>query len=93
VLTPATSYPGGAQRKVFLMERTASLLLATEDWRSVAADPFTMGWSMSRFREYRHEAAISDALKLAHRERGFPEYLQAFARLRDHFSAGRPPLA
>jgi hypothetical protein len=93
-LIPATTYPGGAQRKVFLMERTASLLLATEPrWRTVAADPYTMGWSMSRFRDYRHEAAISDALKMAHREHGFPEYLAAFARLRDHFSAGKPPLA
>jgi hypothetical protein len=93
-LVAPTTYPGAAHRKVFLMERTASLLLTLEPrWRTVAADPYTMGWSMSRFREYRHEAVISDALKMAHREHGFPEYLQAFARLREHFGAGKPPLA
>jgi len=93
-LTPPTSYPGGAQRKVFLSERIASLILTLEPrWRSVAADPFNMGWSASRFRDYPREAIISDALKIAYRDQGFPEYLQAFAKVREHFSAGKPPLA
>jgi hypothetical protein len=94
LLTLPTSYPMSAQRKVFIMERTASLLLKIEPhWRSLAANPFTMGWSMSRLRQYPHEAAISDALKLAYCENGFPEYLQAFASVRDHFMAGNPKLA
>ena len=93
-LTVPTTYPGAAQRKVFLSERIAPLLLATEPaWRSVAADPFSMAWSMSRFRDYPQEAVISDALKMAYREQGFPEYLTAFSKLRQHFGAGRPPLA
>jgi hypothetical protein len=93
MLTLPTSYPGSVQRKVFLMERTASLLLKIEPhWRSVAANPFTMGWSNSRLREYPHEAVISDALKLAYCENGFPEYLQAFARVRNHFMEGNPKL-
>lgn len=92
-LIPPTTYPGAAQRKVFLQERIAPLLLATEPWRTVAANPFTMGWSVSRFREYKQEAVISDALKMAHREHGFPEFLQAFARVREHFSTGKPPIA
>ena len=92
-LTVPTSYPGQAQRKVFIAERIASLLLTIEPhWRSVAADPFSMGWSMSRFREYPQEAVISDALKAAFRDRGFPEYLQAFSKIRAHFSAGKPAL-
>ena len=83
-----------AERKVFLQERVASLLLATQpQWRSRAHDPFGMGWSMSRFRQHPTEAFISDALKLAWREQAYPEYLQAFATLRDRFSKGLLPVA
>jgi hypothetical protein len=92
-LTVPTSYPGNAQRKVFLSERIASLILATQPrWRSVADNPFNMGWSASRFRDYPREAVISDALKMAYRDQGFDEYLQAFAKVREHFSAGKPPI-
>ena len=92
-LTVATTYRSQAQRKVFIAERLASLLLAIEPhWRTQAADPFTMAWSASRFREYPHEAVISDALKIAHRENGFPEYLRAFSALRTHFSSQLPAI-
>ena len=85
-----TTYPGDAQRKVFLQERAASLLLATDArWKTHAVDPFPMAWSASRLREHPHEAFMSDALKLAFREQGFPEYLQAFAKLRQVFQAPR----
>jgi hypothetical protein len=87
-LTAATSYPGPggpAQRKVFLQERAASLLLATQPWRSVAHNPFGMGWSTSRFREHPTEAYISDALKIAWRDQRYPQYLQAFATIRERF--------
>jgi hypothetical protein len=87
-LTAPTTYPGpggAAQRKVFLMERSASLLLATQAWRSVAYNPFGMGWSTSRFREHPTEAYISDALKVAWRDQRYPQYLQAFATIRERF--------
>lgn len=85
-LTQATTYPGAAQRKVFLMERAASLLLTVKSqWRTKAANPFTMGWSMSRFREYPIAAYISDALKIAMREQGHPEYILAFKETRENF--------
>lgn len=85
-LTKPTTYPGGAQRKVFLQERAASLLLATQPrWKTHAANPFTMGWSMSRFRDHPMEAVMSDALKVAFRDQGFPHYMQAFATLRQRF--------
>ena len=85
-LTQATTYPGSAQRKVFLMERAASLLLTVKpQWHAKAANPFTMGWSMSRFREHPIDAYISDALKIALREQGYPEYMQAYTRTRDRF--------
>jgi hypothetical protein len=93
-LTMPTSYPGAAQRKVFLSERIAPLLLTLEPrWRSVAADPYTMSWSTSRFRDYSHEAVISDALKIAFRDQGFPEFLQAFGKVREHFAARKPPIS
>jgi len=84
-----TSYPGDVQRKVFLQERVASLLLATQPrWRSVAYNPFGMCWSMSRFNEYPTEAVISDALKRAYRDQRFPEYLHAFGKIRQRFCEG-----
>ena len=91
-LCHATSYPGPggpAQRKVFLMERAVSLLLATQpQWRSVAYNPFGFGWSMSRLREFPTEAAISDALKMAWRDQRYPQYMQAFASIRDRIRGG-----
>lgn len=94
-LTKPTTYPGHAQRKVFLQERAASLLLALQPkaWRSHAANPFTMGWSMSRFREHPMEAVMSDALKVAYRDQGFPQYLQAYLQLRERFRNGTLPAA
>jgi hypothetical protein len=93
-LVAPTTYPGSAQRKVFVMERLASLLLATEPgWRSVAADPFAFAWSTFRFRDYPQEAVMSDALKMAYRINGFPEYLQAYGRLREQFAQGARPSA
>jgi hypothetical protein len=88
-LTLQTTYQGpggGVQRKVFLQERVASLILATQaQWRSVAHDPFGMGWSTSRFREHPQEAFVSDALKRAYRDTGWPHYMQAFAQVRQAF--------
>ena len=83
-LTFATSYPGAAQRKVFLAERTASLLLTLQpQWRSVAVNPFRMAWSASRLSQLPQQAVVSDALKMAYRDLGYPCYLQAFAQLRE----------
>lgn len=39
-------------------------------------------------REYPAEAVMSDALKLAYREHGFPHYLQVFVVPRQRFVAG-----
>ena len=88
-LTQSTTYEGGVQRKVFLLERVASFLLITQPkWRSVAVDPFSFGWSMSKFREYPDEAIISDALKLAFREQKYSEYMEVYARLRQRCFRG-----
>jgi hypothetical protein len=91
-LCQPTTYPGAVQRKVFLVERAASLLIvAWPEWRSVAYNPFGMGWSGSRFREYPTDAVISDALKMAFRDRRYPQYMEAFAAVRERFRAGAAP--
>lgn len=81
-LLSATTYKG-AERKVFLSERIASTLLACEpQWRVKAWNPFSLAWSASRLNQFPHEAVLSDALKLAARETGHPQYLAAFAKVR-----------
>ncbi len=94
-LTAPTTYRTGdvaAQRKVFVMERMASLLLATQPrFRSIAHNPFGFGWSMARFRQHPTEAYISDALKRAWRDEPWPQYLQAYVTVRDRFQKGQLP--
>jgi hypothetical protein len=83
-LTRSTEYPDDVQRKVFLMERIASLLLTIEPhWRVKAYNTFQCAWSDTLLREHKLEAVISDALKIAMREQGFGDYKAAFAQIRD----------
>lgn len=94
-LTASTSYPGpngGTERKVFIQERMASLLLATEPWRAVACNPFDMAWSATRLHDYPVEAYVCDALKMAWREQPFGQYLQAFSVLRQRVQSGQAAL-
>ena len=84
LLITETQYPGAVQRKVFLMERMASWLLATDSsWRAHAYNTFECAWSASRLNQFKLEAVLSDALKIALREQGFGQYRAAFATLRD----------
>jgi len=86
-LTVPTTYPGEAQRKVFMQERAASYLLATQNhWRSVAYNPFVMAWSATRLNEFPDDAVISDALKIAYRQQGYSNYMSAFAQIRHKFT-------
>jgi len=78
-----TTYSGDANRKVFLSERLASLLLYVQPSLQVAvANPFGFGWSMAKFRETPHDTYINDALKRAFRDTGFPQYIDAFCKMR-----------
>jgi hypothetical protein len=84
VMTEPTAYPGAVQRKVFLMERIASLILAIDpQWKCKAFNPFMLAWSASRLNQFRHEAVVSDALKMAIRDQGYPEYYEAYSAMRD----------
>jgi hypothetical protein len=83
-LVNLTSYPGAVPRKVFLMERIASLILSLQPrWKARAYNTFTCAWSASRLNQFKLEAVLSDALKIAMREQGFADYTDAFAQLRD----------
>ena len=83
-LTRMTAYPGSVQRKVFLMERIASLLLTINpEWRVAAYNSFECAWSASRLSQFKHEAVLSDALKIAMREQGHAQYFAEFCRVRD----------
>jgi predicted O-linked N-acetylglucosamine transferase (SPINDLY family) len=88
-LLELTQYKNGVPRKVFLAERMASLMLATQtNWKLRAYDTFKCAWSGLTLSKYPHEVVLSDALKIAAREQGFPEYLQAYGKVRDTFRQG-----
>ncbi len=87
-LTHPTSYPGAVQRKVFLMERIVSLLLTVNPaWRVAAYNTFDCAWSGTPLNQFKLEAVLSDALKIAMREQGFHQYRDAYAALRDKLRA------
>jgi hypothetical protein len=83
-LVHATTYSGAVQRKVFLMERIASFLLTVNPaWKVRAYNTFACAWSASKLGDNKQDAVISDALKIAMREQGYPQYLSAFAAIRN----------
>lgn len=83
-LTYMTNYPGSVPRKVFLMERVASLLLTLNpQWNVAAYNTFDCAWSASRLNQFKLEAVLSDALKVAMREVGHADYFNAYSQIRD----------
>jgi hypothetical protein len=76
-----------APAKVFIVERVASALLATQThWRVRAYDPMLLPFTMAPISALRAELAALDALKLAYLAEGRDQYLDAFFRLRAHFA-------
>lgn len=73
--------------KVFMMERVATLLLATQPrWRVARRDPLLTPMD-SLFAPYRLELICLDALKIAATERGLSEYREAFRFIRQKIAA------
>lgn len=69
--------------KVFMMERVATLLLATDPkWRVQVRDPM-LGYIDPLFQKYRLELICMDALKIASTARNAAEYRKAYRFLRD----------
>jgi hypothetical protein len=71
--------------KVFVMERTAPLLLALRtQFRCAAYDPFLMTRSNTPFAPFANEAVICAALKLAYAEHGCAAYRKSFDDIARH---------
>lgn len=68
--------------KVFVMERTVSLLLMTGQFRCAAYNPIELPRASSPAARLGDELLIADALKLAYCTTGQPDYLQAFHSVR-----------
>ena len=80
-LRSTTSYRGRSQvqMKVFIMERIATLILATDaSFAACVRNPFIAGKRIYKL----PLAIISDALKIAYRTQGFDQYKEAFLLVR-----------
>ena len=83
-LNANTVYDGsGVPAKAFVIERVASLMLATgSQWKSRAFNAQDLPWSGSRLGQFRLEMTMLDALKVAYSKERHPQYLAAFRELR-----------
>ena len=74
---------GEVQAKVFMMERMATFILATEPtWRVQVRDPLLVQID-SLYRQFRLELICMDALKIASTIRHATEYREAYRHLRN----------
>lgn len=70
--------------KTFVIERMASLLLATNKaWSVEAYDPFKMPFATEMFWGEKSAMVQMDALKIAYMNQGRPEYLDLFKSIAD----------
>jgi hypothetical protein len=77
-----------ANLKVFVMERLAALLLATDDrWRTAAYDPMTLAFSAPILASAWRQAVLLDALKVAYRRLKNRKYLDEYQALRNDVAA------
>lgn len=83
-LNATTAHDGnGVPTKVFVLERMASLILASEKrWKVRSFNPLSLPWSNAAIAKFKVEMAFLDALKIAHASQGHPQYLDAFHELR-----------
>ncbi len=82
-LNTDTPYKGGGARKVFLIERIASLLLSTQPhWKVKAFNPTLLPYAPLRIAQYPQELLQMDALKMAVVAQGYPQYLSMFSQIR-----------
>lgn len=62
----STNYRNGIQRKVFLLERLASLILSSEkEWKAHAHNPFLFAYSGTPLNKFPEQAITCDSLKIA----------------------------
>jgi hypothetical protein len=89
LLTAEVAYTSAAvQAKVFMIERVASAILATQrHWTVAAYNPMLLPFSQSPVSKMGAELAALDALKIAYQSEPHAQYLQAFLLLRAHFAS------
>jgi len=77
-----TNYRDGVQRKVFLMERIASVLLNTQTcWKVANYNTFLCAYSASRLNEFPADCLIADALKMSWNKTKNAMYINEFHNL------------
>ncbi len=83
-LSGGTDYKHGTvPMKVFIIERMASLILATQPgWTTKAYNPYLLPRANSRIAKMTAELMTCDALKIAYASTKLPPYLQAFYNTR-----------
>jgi hypothetical protein len=81
--TAETTYKGHVQRKVFLIERVASLLLSTQQWKVKSYNAWSKSILTPMLAKVQHEMVVSDALKIAYNKTHYEEYLAAYRDIRN----------
>lgn len=77
-----TTYPGSVSRKVFIIERVASFLLATGKFKCTSYDTFKCAWSALPTSKFKDEAILSDALKIAYNTTKNYAFLGGYGNIR-----------
>lgn len=80
----AEGHDSSAPLKTFVIERMASLLLATnKNWDVKAYDPFKLPFSTAKISQEKSALIQMDALKIAYSNQERPEYLNLFKTIAD----------
>lgn len=75
---------GSAPNKVFVIERIASLLLATEPrWKVKAYNPLALPFSPDPIARFERELILLDSLKVASATQGYSQYIELYSRIRE----------
>lgn len=84
MLTSSTEYEKGVEQKVFIMERMASLILATQvKWTHVAYNPLELPFSPGAVGQYREWLLALDAVKVMYSLTQNREYLKTITLIRN----------
>lgn len=75
---------GSATNKVFVIERIASLLLATEPgWKVKAYNPLSLPFSPDPIARFKRELILLDSLKVESATQGGPQHMELYSRIRE----------
>lgn len=86
----ANRHHNGAPIKTFVIERIASLILASNSsWKARAYDPFKLPFAPTWIAKERTALIQMDALKMAFAEQGRDEYIQLFHHIRSMVEKNR----